>query len=331
MWLKMLAAVVVLLGAMSGVSGAAIAQTKLTFTTPYPDKLFHVVNIREFIRDVHDRSGGKIEITLHTAESLFKHADTMQAIRSGQVDLAELQLTQFANQDELYNFESLPFLATNYDDTMKIWEAAKPFVEKRVGRDRVRILYTVPWPPQAFYSKRELKSVDDMKGLKFRVYNRMGAKMAELFGAQPVLVGGGEVPQAFATGMIDSMITSSAFGSSAKAWDFVDHFHDVQAFLGVNQILINERTFQRLSPEEREILLAAAKAAGERGLQMSKEANEAEKATLAKNGMKILQPTAEFMTEARKVAQPLIDEWAKAVGDDGKAILQKYEELKKAN
>lgn len=329
MWMKKWAAAV-LFAAAGGMSGAAEAQTKLNFTTPYPEKLFHVINIREFIKDVHERSGGKIEITLHTAESLFKHADTMQAIRSGQVDLAELQLTQFANQDELYNFEALPFLATNYDDTMKIWEAAKPFVEKRVGRDRVRILYTVPWPPQAFYAKRPLRVIEDMKGLKFRVYNRIGARMAELFQAQPVLVGGGEVPQAFATGMIDSMITSSAFGASVKAWDFVDHFNDVQAWLGMNQILINERTYQRLTPEQRDIFMAAAKAAGERGLRLSKEANDAEKKVLAANGIKVLEPTPEFMAAARRIARPLVDDWAKAVGDDGKAILAKYEELAKS-
>ncbi len=88
MWMKKWAAAV-LFAVAGGMSGAAEAQTKLNFTTPYPEKLFHVINIREFIKDVHERSGGKIEITLHTAESLFKHADTMQAIRSGQVDLAD--------------------------------------------------------------------------------------------------------------------------------------------------------------------------------------------------------------------------------------------------
>jgi TRAP-type C4-dicarboxylate transport system substrate-binding protein len=314
---------------LGALASSAASQTKLTFTTPYPDRLFHVVNIKEFIKEVQEKSKGSIEITLHTAESLFKHADTMQAVRSGQVDMAELQLTQFANQEELYNFESLPFLATNYDDTMKIWDAAKPFVEKRLARDRIRILYTVPWPPQAFYAKKELKTLDDMKGLKFRVYNKLGARMAELFGAQPVLVGGGEVPQAFATGMINSMITSSAFGASAKAWDFVDHFHDVQAWLGMNQILINERSFQRLKPDEQKIIADAAKAAAERGLRLSKEANEAEKATLAKNGMKVLAATPEFMEAARKASAPLVEEWAKTVGDDARQILAKYQELTK--
>jgi TRAP-type transport system periplasmic protein len=324
---KLLAAFSFLLLALT--AGPAGAQTKLTFTTPYPDRLFHVQNIKEFIREVQEKSGGKIEITLHTAESLFKHADTMQAVRSGQVDLAELQLTQFANQDELYNFESLPFLATNYDDMMKIWEAAKPYVEKRLSRDRIKVLYTVPWPPQAFYSKKELKSLDDMKGLKFRVYNKMGARMAELFGAQPVLVGGGEVPQAFATGMINSMITSSAFGASAKAWDFVEYFNDVQAWLGVNQIVVNERSFLRLPSDQQKIILEAATNAGVRGLRLSKEADEAEKGVLAKNGMKVLPASSQFMAAAKKAAAPLVEEWAKAVGEDGKAILAKYEELTK--
>ena len=317
---QLLAFVAVALFCTSG----AYAQTNWTFSTPYPDKLFHVENIKLFIEDVEKNSGGRIKITLYTAESLIKHADTMQGLRSGQVDLAEFQLQQFANQDELYNFEALPFVATNYDDTMRLWEAAKPFVESRLEKIGIRRLYTVPWPPQAFYTKKPIPTVADMKGLKFRVYSRMGARMAELLGAQPVLVGGGEVPQAFATGMIDSMLTSSAFGASAKAWDFVENFYDVQAFLGVNQIAVNQRSFRRLSPDLQKVVLSAAETAGKRGIEMSRQANEEQKGILAKNGMKIVTPTPEFMAQARVAAKPVVDEWAQKVGDDATQILTKY-------
>ncbi len=317
--------VLFLLGPMVlGLAAPAAAQTNWTFSTPYPDKLFHVENIKLFVDEVEKRSEGKLKITLYTAESLVKHADTMQALRSGQVDLAEFQLQQFANQDELYNFEALPFVATNYDDMMRLWEAAKPFVDQRLEKAGIRRLYTVPWPPQAFYAKRPIPTVADMKGLKFRVYSRMGARMAELLGAQPGLVGGGEVPQAFATGMIDSMITSSAFGASAKAWDFVENFYDVQALLGVNQIAVNQRSFRRLSPELQQIVLSAAENAAKRGLSMSQQANDEQKGVLVKNGMKVIAPTPEFMAEARRLAKPVVDEWAQKVGDEAKQILDKF-------
>lgn len=306
------------------VSDARAQEVQLTFASPYPDALFHVENIRLFIEDLETSSDGRIAVKFYPAQSLFNHSEAMQAVRTGQVDIAELQLTQFANQEELYNVEALPYLAKSFDEAMTLWEIALPAITDRLKQDRIMPLYTVPWPPQAFYANKELKTAADMEGLKFRVYNPIGARMAESMGAEPVLVGGGEVPQAFSTGMIDSMITSSAFGASASAWDYVDVFNDVQAWFGYDQIVMNIRSFQRLPEDLQQVVLDAAARAAERGLQMSKDAHVSEMGTLEKNGMTVLEGNSEFIDAAREATAPIIEDWIAKVGPKGEAIVSEF-------
>ena len=72
----------------------------------------------------------------------------------------------------------------------------------------------VHWDAQGFYTKTELKSVQDLKGTRFRAYNNVTARMAELMGATPVTVQAAEVAQAFATNVIQSMFTSAQTGAN---------------------------------------------------------------------------------------------------------------------
>ena len=325
--LKRVGAAVALLAAATlgaGTGPARAQEVQLTFASPYPDALFHVQNIRKFIEDLETSSDGRIKINFYPAQSLFNHSEAMQAVRTGQVDMAELQLTQFANQEELYNVEALPYLAKSFDEAMTLWEIALPAITERLKRDRIMPLYTVPWPPQAFYANKELKTASDMEGLKFRVYNPIGARMAESMGAEPVLVGGGEVPQGFSTGMIDSMITSSAFGASASAWDYVDVFNDVQAWFGYDQIVMNIRSFQNLPEDLQQVVLDASKRAAERGLQMSRDAHVGEMGTLEKNGMTVVDGNPEFVKAAQEATAPIIEDWIKAVGPTGEEIVTEF-------
>ena len=66
----------------------------------------------------------------------------------------------------------------------------------------------MPWPPQGLYFRNEVKSVADMKGIKFRSYNNATSRLAELTGMLPVTIEAAEISQAFATGVADSMVSS---------------------------------------------------------------------------------------------------------------------------
>src|SRR5687767_9867200 len=68
--------------------GAAHAQTKWDMPTPYPDGEFHTVNVRQFVNDVKQASGGQLDLNVHSNGSLIKHPDILRAVSTGQVSIA---------------------------------------------------------------------------------------------------------------------------------------------------------------------------------------------------------------------------------------------------
>jgi TRAP-type transport system periplasmic protein len=304
--------------------GAAQAQTKWDMPTPYSDGEFHTRNVKQFVEDVQKAAGGKLEIVVHSNGSLIKHPDILRAVSTGQVNIAEFLLSQFGNEDPVFEADNIPFVAAGYDDAWKFYQAQKPLLEKKLQGRGLTLLYAVAWPGQGIYTKEPLKSVADLKGTKFRTYSPLTARLAELLGASPTVVQVPDVPQMFATGGIQAMITSSATGTSTKAWEFVKNYYDTAAFHPKNAVVANTRGFSRLPAELQQAMKRAASTAETRGWAMSKvrtlEANE----LLAKNGMTIHKPDAAMTAAYTKVGNQILDEWLKKSGAEGQSIIKAY-------
>ena len=163
----------------------------------------------------------------------------------------------------------MPFLATGYDASKKLYAAQKPFSKSSSPREGLMLLYSVPWPPQGIYAKSEPTKVDDLKGLKFRTYNAMIGRIAALAGAIPTQIEVPDLPTAFATGRVDVMITSASTGVDTKAQDYLTHYIDTQAWLPRNIVFVNKAAFDKLTPAEQKAVTDAAKAAEERGWKLS--------------------------------------------------------------
>ena len=304
--------------------GTAQAQTKWDMPTPYSDGEFHTRNVKQFVEDAQKAAGGKLEIVVHANGSLIKHPDILRAVSTGQVNIAEFLLGQFGNEDPVFAADNVPFVAAGYDQAWKFYQAQKPVLEKSLEKRGLKLLYSVAWPGQGFYTKEPLKSVDDLKGTKFRTYSPLTARLAELLGASPTVVQVPEVPQMFATGAIQAMITSSATGTSTKAWEFVKNYYKTSAFHPKNVVVVNQRGFARLSKGEQSALLKAAESAEKRGWDMSKAREKEGDETLAKNGMSVRDPDAKMKAAFQKVGQQMAQEWEKSAGADGQAILKRY-------
>ena len=178
----------------------SFAQTKWDLPAAYPATNFHTENITQFAKDVDAASGGKLKITVHANASLFKAPEIKRAVQGGQAQIGEVLLANFANESPIYALDGVPFLATGYPDARKLYEASKPAMDKLLGAQGMKLLFSVPWPPQGIYSKREISSVADLRGIKWRAYSPATAKIAELIGAQPVQIQAAELSQALATG-----------------------------------------------------------------------------------------------------------------------------------
>jgi TRAP-type transport system periplasmic protein len=309
---------------LSLVFGTAQAQTKWDMPTPYSDGEFHTRNVKAFVEDVQKATGGKLEIVVHANGSLIKHPDMLRAVSTGQVNIAEFLLGQFGNEDPVFAADNVPFVAAGYDNAWKFYQAQKPVLEKSLQKRNLQLLYSVAWPGQGFYTKEPLKSVEDLKGTKFRTYSPLTARLAELLGASPTVVQVPEVPQMFATGAIQAMITSSATGTSTKAWEFVKNYYKTSAFHPKNVVVVNQRGFARLPKDQQGALVKAAASAEKRGWEMSKVREKEGDETLAKNGMSVREPDAKMKAAFQKIGAQMAQEWEKQAGAEGQAILKAY-------
>ncbi|PID75593.1 MAG: C4-dicarboxylate ABC transporter substrate-binding protein [Deltaproteobacteria bacterium] len=306
-------------------SGALVqAATSWDMPTPYPDATFHTKNIAQFAADVEKATGGKLVIKLHTAGSLFKHPEIKNAVRGGQVPIGEFFVSLLGNEHPVFSADSQPFLATNYEDAAKLWAAQKPIITKLLDKQGLMPLFSVPWPPQGLYTKKAIENVDDIKGLKFRTYNSTLEKLANKLGAAPTQVEVPDLPQAFSTGRVDAMITSPSTGANSKAWDFVNTYTDIQAWVPKNVVVVNKKAFRRLDKEVQQAVLEAAAAAEKRGWDMSKEETAAKIKIMADNGMNIVTPSPELMSGLKAIGDQIVVEWEKEGGAESTELLKAY-------
>ena len=304
--------------------GAAFAQTKWDMPTPYSDGEFHTRNVKQFAEDVKKNTNGALEITVHSNNSLIKHPDILRAVSTGQVNVAEFLLGQFANEDPVFAADNVPFVAPGYDAAWKFYQAQKPTLDKKLQGRGLRLLYAVAWPGQGLYTRDPIKSLDDLKGQKMRTYSPLTSRLAELLGASGVQVQVSEVPQMFATGGMQAMVTSSATGTATKAWEFVKNYTKTNAWNPKNVVVVNQRAFSRLPKEQQQGVLKAAQAAEPRGWEMSKAREKEGDETLAKNGVTVVDANPQLRTALSKIGQQMAAEWEKSAGADGQAILKAY-------
>jgi TRAP-type C4-dicarboxylate transport system substrate-binding protein len=303
---------------------AAHAQTKWDMPTAYAATNFHTENIAQFAADVDKATSGKLKIQVHPGASLFKANEIKRAVQSGQAQIGEILISGYSNEDPIFGIDSVPFLATSIKDAEKLWKASRKTVEDRFAKQGMVVLYSVPWPPQGIYSSRTLNSMADMKGLKMRSYNPATARIAELAGAQPVTVQAAELAQAFATGVVNANITSGATGFDTKAWEVVKNYYDTQAWLPKNVIFANKEAFDKLDRATQAAVMKCAQEAEARGWKTSEEKTKWYTEQLAKNGMNVVQPSAQLKADFRKVGETMTAEWAKNAGADGQAIIDAY-------
>jgi TRAP-type C4-dicarboxylate transport system substrate-binding protein len=309
---------------VAGIATAAVAQTKWDMPTPYAATNFHTENVVQFAADVEKATGGKLKITVHPAASLFKANEIKRAVQGGQAQIGEILISGYSNEDPIFGVDSVPFLATSYDESAKLWKVSKKATEERFAKQGMTILYAVPWPPQGIYSTKPLNSVADMKGLKMRSYNPATSRIAELAGAQPVTIQAAELAQAMATGAVNANITSGATGYDTKAWEVVKNYYDTQAWLPKNIIFVNKKAFDALDKATQDGLLKAAAEAETRGWKVSAEKNGFYTSELKKNGMNVAPPSAQLKADFQKIGATMTEEWLKTAGPDGKAIVDAF-------
>ncbi len=304
-------------------AGAALSQT-WDMPLAYPASNFHTETAQGFAECVREATGGEVDIQTHPNGSLFAGNDIKRAVQTGQAPIGERLLSAHANEDALFGYDSVPFLATSFDESVALAEAAEPALTALLDRQNLVYLYSVPWPPQGLYAPTEIGSVADLKGLKFRAYNAATARLAELAEMQPVQIEAAELSQALATGVAEAFVSSGSTGYDEKVWEHLSNFYAVDAWLPRNTVFANKDAWEGLSEESRSAIRGCAATAQEEGLAKSKELTQFYIDGLREGGMTVEPPSDQLRSDLQAIGETMTAEWLEATGEEGRSIVDAY-------
>ena len=308
------------------VTGAASAE-KWDMPLAYSATNYHSENAAKFAAAVTEATGGELELVTHPGGSLYKGGEIFRAVRTGQAPIGERLISALGNEDPIFEVDALPFLATSFEQAMKLYEASKPKMQEVLESKGVMMLYAVPWPPQGLYNTKPVNSAADMEGVKFRAYNAATSRLAELMGAVPTKIEAAEISQAFATGVAESMVSSGSTGYDRKIWEHVKYWYDVQAWLPKNMVIVNKDAWAGLDAATQKIVLDAAAQAEKDGWAKAQELSDWYKEQLAANGMEITGPSDQLRSDFMSIGDTMTAEWLERAGDAGKSVVDAYKAM----
>ncbi len=308
----------------SAAAAPLLAAESWDMPMAYPENNFHTETGKAFADCVAEVTGGEFELVIHANGSLFSGSDIKRAVQTGQAPIGERLLSAHQNESPIFGVDSVPFLATGYDASVKLWEIARPTLEEVLDQQNLVLLYSVPWPPQGIYAKKELTSAADMEGVKFRSYNNATARMAELMGAVPVQIEAAELSQALATGVAESFISSGSTGYDEKVWEHLTHWYATDAWLPRNYVFVNKDSWSGLDATTQGAMQDCAATAEKAGTAKSMELAEWYKEQLTANGMSVQPPGEQLRADLLGIGETMTAEWLESAGDDGKAIVDQF-------
>ena len=305
-------------------SQPALAGEKWDMPLAYSATNYHSENAARFAAAVTAAAGGELEIVTHPSGSLFKGNEIFRAVRRGTAPIGERLISALGNEDPIFEADALPFLASSFDAARKLHNAAKPLLEETLAEKGLKFLYAVPWPPQGLYNKNPVAKAADMEGVKFRAYNAITSRLAELMGAVPTKIEAAELSQAFATGVAEAMISSGSTGYDRKLWEHVQYWYDVNGWMPKNMVIVNKASWDALDGKTQGVILGAAAMAEEAGWAKAAELSDWYKEQLAANGMTVEPPSDRLRADLVAIGDTMAKEWLERAGDRGKALLDAY-------
>jgi len=173
-------------------------------------------------------------------------------------------------------------------------------------------------------SKDAIKTIADLKGLRLRVQSDATKRLAELWGAQPVVIAAGDLGAVVEQGGIDAMITSSATGADIQAWKAMKVFLDIKAWIPKNMLCVSELAWRGFTEPERQAIGRAAESAEKEGWALAQQADELGKKILADNKVSVAAPSADLRHMLDLVGERFGREWVAKAGSSNMSVLMEY-------
>jgi len=256
-WFTMGFFFVVLLG-----SGVAMAQTKpivLKLAETHPQDYPTTKGDYEFARLVKERSNGRIIVEVYHSKQLGEERAVIEQVQLGAIDMTRVSISAVsAFVRELDAFQ-LPYL---YRDADHMWKVLNgPIGEEILKKHEAYNFVGLGWfeaGSRNFYTKRPVKTVSDLKGMKIRVQQApLMVALVQALGAVATPLPFGEVYSALQTGVVDGAENNWPSYLSTSHYEVAKYFI-VDEHTRVPEITVaSKKVFDKLSKEDRALLIQA--------------------------------------------------------------------------
>jgi len=306
MLLAVLAATFILTTSSSKVSAAPIVM-RLAETHPqdYPT----TKGDYEFARLVKERTNGRIVVEVFHSKQLGEERAVIEQVQLGAIDMTRVSISAVSAFVRDLDAFQLPYL---YRDAAHMWKVLNgPIGQEILKKHEASNFVGVGWfegGSRNFYTKKQVKTVGDLKGMKIRVQQApLMVGMVEALGAVATPLPYGEVYSALQTGVVDgaennwpSYLTTSHF-EVAKYWIGDEHTRVPEITVG------SKKVFDKLSKKDQAIIFKAAKDAVAYQIKLWNEFEKVAEKTVREKGSIITEVSPAEKKKFMDAMKPLYD------------------------
>ena len=301
------------------------AQTVWNANSVWPPNNHQTLGLQEFAAKVKKMTNGDVQIIVNSGGALgYKGPELLKVVRDGMVPVSDMLISGVAGEAKIFQVVTLPFLARNLDEAKLLNEIARPYFDKVAKKWGQKILYISPWPGAGLWSKKKITSVSQMQGMKTRTYDKNGALVVKATGGTPYALPFSEVYSSLATGLIDSVITSTPTAVDAKFWEVLKYYEPLNITIATDMVNVNLKAFNKLSKQDQEALVKAGREM--EAIMWKKVAvlDKKKEAVCNQHGIQTVPVSPEFQKQLNQVTESIRSNWLKNASPDARAIYAEF-------
>ncbi len=254
---------------------------------------------------------GRVGFNIQSGGALgYTDPELITGVRDGIVPVSTIMASGAAGEEPLLDVTTLPFLLRDYDEARLFYDTYKPYFNEILeDKWNQKLLLVSPWPGAGIWTQHPVESVDDMVGLETRTYDRNGALVMEAAGGTPHPLPFSEVYSSLATGVIDSVITSTPTAVDAKFWEVLDYYTPMFMTLGMEMFVINMDEFNAMDSGTQETLLSVAAELEDDLWNNIAEIDRENEQICVDNGIEVVEPPDQYFEDIAAVTSEIREEW----------------------
>lgn len=286
---------------------------------------YHTINLNAVAAKVKEKSGGRMEIRVHPASSLYPGPELIPAVLDGRAEMAPVLSAYLTDVFLEMGVLELPFMTSSIAEHRKAAEALRPFYVEMMARRGLKLMTIHAWPSQQMFSNTPIRTLADWKGRKLRVYGAESADLVRSLGGAPVSIPFGEVYTALQRGVVDGAMTSATNAEPMKFFEvskFLNYWYLTGA--SIEWLAVNQKAWDALPKDLQAVVQDSLKEVRfeDKEWEDAQAWDDRARARAKELGMTIVDPSREEIDRARAASRGAWDSWLKRTGANGKRALE---------